>query len=123
MTNTLSVKERVEVATAVTGEQHYETQFPNNDVKIISIPYEKWCMMNWVERTNFIWWPAFNPAGKPGLMTSWECRSQALALVEWLADKVGSFEYQDYAEDILKLIRAKDISALESIAHSMLESK
>ena len=118
MTNTLSVKERAEVARAVCGGDWFI-----DHGRIFSKDYAVWSSAHPLE---------FNPQfGNPANIAAddaWQ-RSQALALVEWLADRILNCKdiridnYRDAAVSVLQCLAGKDISALESLAHSMLEKK
>lgn len=122
----LNTEQRCEVARAVTGKPHKAIETPQGGVHIVSPNVEL------IPGTGILRFPDLHSNEEsytyiPDLKGNERQRSQALALIEWLADRI--WKKTPVPEATLKMKRLcaaisdKDIAALEELAFELLENK
>jgi hypothetical protein len=125
MTPQLTVEQRAKVATEVTGDSYVVESWQPINAGVGSREMIVCKSTDKLASTHVTWCPGFRTDG--GRLYPAHQRSQALALVEWLADKIDAAADGDYCwEQWLRVhhaINSKDIPALESLVWELMEDK
>ena len=113
--NTLSNKDRAKVASECRNKKFEVIEWNGTGVE-----FDAFVMFNWRSADQEHWSPAFDGH----YVTAWQ-RSQALTLVEWLADNIDDCYSSEKSRlkaywDVISFVHKRDTAALEYMAHQMI---